>query len=268
MTLGDQADDLPRWRMERPKGSNPPPGHDRLKDKAGHGDMVEALCFRTRQDGRWTRGPAVRTPVAERLVAMINWSPKRGCKMRKRTLLAVVLAVLMAASVHAQTTCFFDLAKTGAPQSVQAAISNGADVNAKDEDPAGRGRTALMYAAEFNPDPQVITTLLTAGADLNAQENNGATALLFAAGENPNPEVVTTLLAAGADLSTKSHYGMTVLMYAAKVTKNPEVITILLKAGADAKAKDHDGNTALSYSDINDNLAGTDALKQLQEASK
>ena len=81
--------------------------------------------------------------------------------------------------------------------------------------------------------------------------------------------MVSTLLTAGADLNTKRvHNGMTVLMYAAKVTKNPEVITILLNAGADAKAKDHDGNTALSYTDINDNIAGTDALRQLEEASK
>ncbi len=189
--------------------------------------------------------------------------------MKKRIVVGVILAVLMAASAYAQTKTFFELAKTGTPQDMQAAISKGADVNAKDNDPTGRGRTALMYAAEFNPDPEVITTLLTAGADLNAQENNGATALLFAAGENPNPKVVTTLLAAGADLNTKRvHNGVTVLMYAAKVTKNPEVITILLKAGADAKAKDKDGNTALSYTDINDNLAGTDALKQLEAASK
>jgi len=178
----------------------------------------------------------------------------------------VVLAAFLVASAYAQTTDFFNLVKTGTPQSVQAAIRQGADVNAKD--PTGQGRTALMYAAEFNPSVEVITTLLKAGADVNAQEYNGASALFYAAGENPNPKVVAELLRAGADLKTRNHYGMTVLMYAAKVTKNPEVITILLKAGADAKAKDHDGNTALSYSDINDNLAGTDALKQLQEASK
>ena len=175
----------------------------------------------------------------------------------------------MAASAYAQTKTFFELAKTGTPQDVQAAISKGADVNAKEQCPTGRGRTALMYAAEFNPNPEVITTLLTAGADLNAQENNGATALLFAAGENPNPKVVTTLLTAGADLNTKRvHNGVTVLMYAAKVTKNPEVITILLKCRRGCKSEGHDGNTALSYTDINDNIAGTDALRQLEAASK
>jgi hypothetical protein len=43
---------------------------------------------------------------------------------------------------------------------------------------------------------------------------------------------------------------------------------MLLKAGADTMAKDRDENTALSDSDINDNLAGTDSLKQLEEVSK
>jgi len=168
----------------------------------------------------------------------------------------------MAASAYAQTTDFFALVKSGTPQDVQAAIDKGADVNAKNSS----GRTPLVLAAEFNPNPEVITTLLKAGVDLNAQENNGA--LMYAAGENPNPKVVTTLLTAGADPNTKNHYGWTPLMYAAQVTKNPEVITMLLKAGADAKAKNQDGATAFDYADINDNLPGTDALKQLEEASK
>ena len=184
--------------------------------------------------------------------------------MKKLIGVVVVLAVLLAASAYAQATDFFQLVKTGTAQDIQAAISKGADVNAKNSSE----RTPLQFAAEFNPNPEVITTLLTAGANPNAQDNNGASALMYAAGENPNPKVVTTLLKAGADLNTKNHYGMTVPMYAAKVTKNPEVITMLLKAGADAKAKDQDGNTALYYTDINDNLAGTAALKQLEEASE
>jgi hypothetical protein len=74
-----------------------------------------------------------------------------------------------------------------------------------------------MYAAEFNPNPEVITTLLKAGVDLNAQEVNGA--LMYVAGENPNPKVVTTLLRAGADLNTKHHYGWTPLMYLSSCIK-------------------------------------------------
>ena len=42
---------------------------------------------------------------------------------------------------------FFDLVITGTSQSVQAAINLGADANARDR----YDRTALMYAAEYNP---------------------------------------------------------------------------------------------------------------------
>ena len=54
--------------------------------------------------------------------------------MKKRIVVAVVLAVLLAASAaYAQTKDFFELVKTGTPQDVQKAISNGADVNTREE---------------------------------------------------------------------------------------------------------------------------------------
>jgi len=41
-----------------------------------------------------------------------------------------------------------------------------------------------------------------------------------------------------------------------------------LKAGADAKAKDKLGKTAFDYAQANEKLKGTDAYRQLQEASQ
>ena len=111
----------------------------------------------------------------------------------------------------------------------------------------------------------MITTLLKAGADLKAQDKNGATALMYAAEYNQNPEVITTLLKAGADIKAQDKNGETPLMYAAALNQNPEVITTLLKAGADAKAKDSDGKTAFYYAQGNDALKGTDLIRQLQE---
>jgi ankyrin repeat protein len=58
------------------------------------------------------------------------------------------------------------------------------------------------------------------------------------------------------------------LIWAAINNQNPEVITLLLKAGADAKVKDSQGMTAFFYAQLNKKLTGTDALKQLEEASK
>jgi ankyrin repeat protein len=125
---------------------------------------------------------------------------------------------------------------------------------------------ALISDAAFNHNPAVITTLLKAGADIKAQNKAGNTALMFAASNNQNPEVITTLLKAGADINTQNKYGTTSLMFA--VSYNPTVIATLLQAGADTKIKDNEGKTANDYAKHNDSLKGTDALKQLEEASK
>ena len=137
-----------------------------------------------------------------------------------------------AAPAYSQTKDFFELVKTGTPQDVQAAISKGADVNAKDTE----GYTPLMWAGASNPNAEVITTLLKAGADVNARD---------------------------------SFYDRTALMYAALFSQIPgDVITTLLSAGEDAKVKDNTGKTAFDYAQVNWRLSGTDALKKLEEASK
>ncbi|MGA2380526.1 MAG: ankyrin repeat domain-containing protein [Spirochaetia bacterium] len=187
--------------------------------------------------------------------------------MKKRIVVSVVLAVLLAASAYAQTTDFFVLVETGTPQDVQAAISKGADVNSRDS--ARVETTPLIAAAAYNNDPAVITTLLKAGADIDARDlHYGATALMWAANNNQNPEVVATLLKAGADIKAHTEDGGTALIIAAQFNRNPEVIMVLLNAGADAKVKDSEGKTALDYAKDNWALKGTDALKQLEEASK
>ena len=62
------------------------------------------------------------------------------------------------------------------------------------------GRTALMWAA-YSAHSDVIQALIVAGADVNVRYENGRTALMFAARSNPNPEVTQVLIAAGADVN-------------------------------------------------------------------
>jgi ankyrin repeat protein len=126
---------------------------------------------------------------------------------------------------------FFELVKTGTPQDVQAAISNGANVNVRGKE---FGTTPLMGAAEFNSNPEVITTLLKAGANVDFRDKDGWTALMGATVFNPNPEVITALLAAGAD----------------------------------AKAKDNEGKMAFDYAQTRAKLKDTDAYRRLEEASR
>jgi ankyrin repeat protein len=58
---------------------------------------------------------------------------------------------------------------------VQALISHGADVNAKN----GGGLTALMIAAAANQ-PALVSILIKAGADVGARDEKGETALSIA----------------------------------------------------------------------------------------
>ena len=186
--------------------------------------------------------------------------------MKKRIVIAAVLSVVLAASANAQTTLSFLVASEGTPQEVQAAIDKHADVNAYVGD-----MTPLIIAATLNKDPEVITTMLKAGAKLEAKDLRhgiGGTALVWAAYDNSNSEVIATLLKAGADIKARTVDNRTALMWASLNNSNPEVIIALLKAGADAKAEDKLGKTALHYAQGNYKLKGTDALKKLEEASK
>ena len=209
----------------------------------------------------------------------------------------LVLLAFISTSAYAQSwyngTSFYQLVKTGTPQDVQDAISNGADVNevgngnwtplmvANSPDvismllKAGAhvsaresydGGTALMWQADMCKNPAVIAMLLKAGADVKDQDKDGLTALMYAARHN-RPEVITALIDAGSDINACDKKGMTSLMYAATYNPNPEGIVVLLNAGADAKAKDNRGRTALDYAQ-RPKLVGTDALKQLEETSK
>ncbi|MCY4488482.1 MAG: ankyrin repeat domain-containing protein [Deltaproteobacteria bacterium] len=142
---------------------------------------------------------------------------------------------------------------------VSRCLQAGADVNARDQ----FGRTPLHNAADEIEAPAVITTLLNAGADVNASALwtppgestitfNRGTPLHIAAGDNQNPEVIRALLRAGADLNARNGLGETPLHEAAGDNQNPEVIRALLRAGADLNARDNTGDTPLHVA-ANDN---------------
>lgn len=219
-----------------------------------------------------------------------------------QSLVLLVALILLGGCAKKAVRPIFDIAKDGTPQEMQAAIDRAKGANVNDIE-YGAGETVLMYAAQFNKNPEVITALLKAGADLKARDNdNQRTALMWAAQSTTNPDVITTLLKAGADIKQPDKDGFTPLMIAAQNNTNPEVITrfvssgadfeakdqngftalmeaasknhnpnviiAFLKAGANAKAKNNKGFTALDYAKANRSLDGTDALKQLEEASK
>ena len=72
-------------------------------------------------------------------------------------------------------------------------------------------------------------------------QEDGLTPLHVAAWNNTNSAVVTTLLEAGAALEARTRAGLTPLHVAARRNANPSVVITLLDAGADPKAKTANG---------------------------
>jgi ankyrin repeat protein len=161
---------------------------------------------------------------------------------------------------------FIDLCASGSLAEIQAAIKDGANVNAKDK----YGATALMWAAGFSANPEVISLLLGNGADVNAKDNYGYTALMSAANSG-NPESISILLENGADINAKTYNGWTALMWAAEFNENPEVISLLLENGADVAITNDEGKKAIDLMRVPDeNSSGEykSAYQSLKNASK
>ena len=147
----------------------------------------------------------------------------------------------------------FKAAENGSSADILEAINKGADVNARD---AG-GYTALIYAAMYNEDPDVVKTLIDVGSDLNAKDTynstgEGATALIHAAWKNKNPYVTKALLDAGADVSEEDKRGYTALAHAAESNTNPDVIRVLVGAGANVNARDGEGKVEVIQAEENE----------------
>jgi ankyrin repeat protein len=155
---------------------------------------------------------------------------------------------------------FVDICFDGTTQEIEAAIAAGADIGTRGKD----GRTALMAAAANSKNPEAVSILLKAGAEVNAQSDSGWTALMFATWQG-SPEIVSTLLKAGAEVNAQSENGWTPLLAAAANSKSPEVLAILLDTGADIKTKSKNGRSVLSFAGENKALKGTDVYARLFE---
>jgi ankyrin repeat protein len=170
-------------------------------------------------------------------IVVLAAHPGISSKMKNRYCLAMLITFSIAAvSAKAQTlddTDILELATSGSLQDIQAAIKQGADVNAMD---AG-GETPIMYAVEYNQSPEIVTELLKAGADVNAHDIVGVTPLMYAAAYNHHCEVIKILLAAGADAYAHDDAFLTPLMYALDNNQTAEIITVLQEATKDVRAR-------------------------------
>jgi ankyrin repeat protein len=137
---------------------------------------------------------------------------------------------------------FIELCSTGDVKSVQYAIKNGANVTARND----KGNFPLFTAVLCNPNADVISALINAGANSNCYGSKAFKVLLVPAVLSAKSgDVITVLAKAGADPNFRTDDNKTPLLIAASVNTNDSVIKSLIKAGADIEAKDNKGNTAL-----------------------
>ena len=188
---------------------------------------------------------------------------------RKNLFFKICLGVLLATIAFPvwgamSDGAFVKLCSNGSVQEIQEALQQGANPNASIT--AGKkGITPLMAAALNNEDPRVFRILLKAGADINAQNEDGWTALtiatttqnvdvidilvkagakvgakeFFIATNNENSGVMSVLAKAVENMSTKGKPGWAVIMDKAKLNENPELTTALSKAGASVYLQVH-----------------------------
>ncbi|KJV74926.1 ankyrin repeat-containing protein 13 [Orientia tsutsugamushi] len=140
----------------------------------------------------------------------------------------------------------------------QALLTHGANVNLEDED----GNTVLHYATNHFHHKEITEILLNHGANVNAQNNVGDTALHRAAKSGLGPTVLC-LLKSGASVHLKGENGNSVLHCAAQGRgPNESIVKAVLHHGADVNARNNNDSTPLHHAaeKINNPLPAIQAL--------
>ena len=126
-------------------------------------------------------------------------------------------------------------------------INAGANVNAQDHQ---RDSAYLLAGAEGNL--PILRLALAHGADLRSTNRFGGTALIPAA-ERGHGEAVRLLIAAGVDVNHVNRLGWTALLEAIILSDggpaHQDIARQLIAAGADVNLPDHDGVTPLAHAE-------------------
>ena len=151
--------------------------------------------------------------------------------MKKFTLSLAVILVIASCAYASPTSDLFRAVKNehSTPQDVRIPIRQGAELNHRNNN----GWTPLDLAA-MNPNADVIYTFLKEGDQeirINMRDEFGNTALMKAAYYNDNPEVVKILIDFGADVNIQNDNGQTALDFA----RNEEIKQIILDTAGEGE---------------------------------
>jgi len=131
------------------------------------------------------------------------------------------------------------IAKNDAPAVAQIAAKANLKQTGRD------GSTILVYALRHGANPQILQSLLQAGADPNARQLELPLSVAIQISRSAGPEPVRLLLQAGANPNALTDFGTPVFFAGTGAGVDPQVLPILLDNGANLSAKAKDGRNVL-----------------------
>lgn len=152
-----------------------------------------------------------------------------------------------AAMPNGLTAFLWAAAFARAPAVLEALIQAGA--NPRQTLPGGDARlgdNALLLAAEYNENPEIIRFLLRNGLDVNSRSSLlGDSALMVACRANRNPAVAEALVRHGANVNLRNGVSFSAFLFAAGRADGLELLRLLAERGADVRAVDDSLSNAL-----------------------
>lgn len=137
-------------------------------------------------------------------------------------------------------TPLMKVAARGTAAELRRLLSKKLDVNQTNDN----GQTALLYAAYYNLEPDVVALLLAAGSKVDHKDRHNAAALNYAALAG-NVEAVRALIQAGANVDNRAGHFRTTPLIDAATYGHVEVVKELLVAGADPKIESDYSHSAM-----------------------
>ena len=127
---------------------------------------------------------------------------------------------------------FHAATKTGCIKTIKLLLSQGFDIDSRDEE----STTPLMYTALYGHEG-AFQILKQNGADPSLKDNCGYS-LFHKAAQGGNTSIINELLSRGLDVDSRNNGGVTPLMTAAIIDK-PNAFQILIQKGVDPSLKDN-----------------------------